>query len=121
MPASLHERYAPEGREELESIQRYMRQLLAAQHFKCAMMSLKLPEQDPNEGIAALDGLMRTLEKKHRQLGMRINILRMQPDVVIPTSTGLDRYVSLLEVECRRLAADQKKLGMPVQWRAMEF
>ena len=103
MPASLHERYAPEGREELESIQRYMRQLLAAQHFKCAMML-----QAPNEGIAALDGLMRTLEKKHRQLGMRINILRMQPDVVIPTSTGLDRYVSLLEVECRRLAADQK-------------
>ena len=51
---------------------------------------------------------MRSLEKKHQQLGMRINILRMQPDIVIPTSTGLDRYVSLLEVECRRLAADQE-------------
>ncbi|CAE7168455.1 unnamed protein product, partial [Symbiodinium necroappetens] len=121
MLESLHERYAPGGREELESIQRYMRQLPAAQDFKGAMMTLRrwklakqraqslgLPEQAPNEGIAALDGLMRSLEKKHQQLGMRINILRMQPDVVIPTSTGLDRYVSLLEVECRRLAADQE-------------
>ncbi|CAE7467613.1 GIP, partial [Symbiodinium sp. CCMP2592] len=121
MLESLHERYAPGGREELESIQRYMRQLPAAQDFKGAMMTLRrwklakqraqglgLPEQAPNEGIAALDGLMRTLEKRHQQLGMRINILRMQPDIVIPTSTGLDRYVSLLEVECRRLAADQE-------------
>ena len=65
---SLHERYAPGGREELESIQRYLRQLPSAQDFKGAMttfrrwklarhraQSLGLPEQAPNEGIAALE------------------------------------------------------------------
>ena len=121
MLESLHERHAPGGREELESIQRYLRQLLTTQDFKGTMMTLRrwkpakqrtqslgLPDQAPNEGVAALDGLMRSLERKHQQLGMRIDILRMQPDVVIPTSAGLERYVSLLEAECRRLAADQE-------------
>ena len=41
MLESLHERYAPGGREELESIQRYMRQLPAAHDFKGAMTTLR--------------------------------------------------------------------------------
>ena len=118
---SLHEKYAPGGREELESIQRYLRQLPAAQDFKGALMTLRrwklakqraqnlrLPEQAPNEGIAAMDSLMRVLEKKNQQLGMKINLLRMQPDMIVPSTAGLDRYVALLEVECRRLASDQE-------------
>ena len=118
---SLHERYALRGREELESIQRYLRQLPSAQDFKGAMTTLRrwklarhraqslgLPEQAPNEGIAALDSLMKVLEKKHQQLAMKINLLRMQPDVIIPATSGLDRYLSLLEVECRRLASEQE-------------
>ena len=118
---SLHEHYAPGGREELESIQRYLRQLPSAQDFKGAMttrrrwklarhraQSLGLPEQAPNEGIAALDSLMKILEKKHQQLAMKINLLRKQPDIIIPATSGLDRYLSLLEVECRRLASEQE-------------
>ena len=78
MLESLHERFPPGGREELESIQRSMRQLPAAQDFNGAMMTLRmwklakqraqslgLPEQAPNEGIAALDRLMRTLHDDH--------------------------------------------------------
>ena len=118
---SLHERYAPGGREELESIQRYLRQLPSASDFKGAMttirrwklarsraQSLGLPEQAPNESIAALDSLMRVLEKKNPQLAMKSNLLRMLPDIISPTTAGLDRYLGMLEVECRRLASDQE-------------
>ena len=86
---SLHERYAPGGREELESTQRYLRQLPAASDFKAAMttmrrwklargraQSLGLPEQAPNESIAALDSLMKILEKRNTQLAMKLNLLR---------------------------------------------
>ena len=118
---SLHERYAPGGREELESIQRYLRQLPSASDFKAAMttitrwklargraQSVGLPEKAPNESIAALDILMKMLEKKHTQLAMKLNLLRMQPDLILPAASGLERYLSLLEVECRRLASDQE-------------
>ena len=118
---SLHERYAPGGREELESIQRYLRQLPAASDFKAAMttmrrwklargraQSLGIPEQAPNESIAALDSLMKILEKRNTQLAMKLNLLRMQPDIIIPATSGLERYINLLEVECRRLASDQE-------------
>ena len=70
--------------------------------------SLGLPEQAPNESIAALDSLMRSPEKKNQQLSMKINLLRMQPDIIIPATSGVDRYLSLLELECRRLASDQE-------------
>ncbi|CAE7378607.1 unnamed protein product, partial [Symbiodinium sp. CCMP2456] len=118
---SLHERYSPGGREELESIQRYLRQLPAASDFKAAMttirrwklargraQSLGLPEQAPNESIGALDSLMKILEKRNTQLAMKLNLLRMQPDIIIPATSGLERYLNLLEVECRRLASDQE-------------
>ena len=118
---SLHERYAPGGREELESIQRYLRQLPAASDFKAAMttmrrwklargraQSLGLPEQAPNESIAAWDSLMKIIEKRNTQLAMKLNLLRMQPDIIIPATSGLERYINLLEVECRRLASDQE-------------
>ena len=32
----------------------------------------------------------------------------MQPDIIIPATSGVDRYLSLLELECRRLASDQE-------------
>ena len=51
---------------------------------------------------------MRSPEKKNQQLSMKINLLRMQPDIIIPATSGVDRYLSLLKVECRRLASDQE-------------
>ena len=39
---------------------------------------------------------------------MKVNLLRMQPDVIIPNTAGLDRYVALIEAVSRRLASDQE-------------
>ncbi|CAE7336713.1 unnamed protein product, partial [Symbiodinium sp. CCMP2592] len=127
---SLHERYAPGGREELESIQRYLRQLPSAQDFKGAMTTLRrwklarhraqsvgLPEQAPNEGIAALDSLMKVLEKKHQQLAMKINLLRMQPDIIIPATSGLDRLemLELLKVARWSLLRRRRQKGWDIR------
>ena len=118
---SLHEKFAPGGTEEVESIQRFLRQLPSAANAKTGLSTLRrwklagqrasnlgLPGQAPNEGISAMDSLVRVLERKNTQLAMKINLLRIQPDIVVPTMTGLNRYVAMLEVECRRLASDQE-------------
>ena len=117
---SLHETVAPGGREEITSLQKFLRSLPPAasgrgilttlrrwQLATARAASLELPPQAPNEALSAIESLVKTVEKGNAQFSMKLNLLRLQQDVIVTTKSGLDRFILCVEQEARRLSADE--------------
>ena len=117
---SLHETVAPGGREEITSSQKFLRSLLPAASGRGILTTLRrwqlataraapleLPPQAPNEALSAIESLVKTVEKGNAQFSVKLNLLRLQQDVIVTTKSGLDKFILCVEQEARRLSADE--------------
>ena len=87
------------GEELTATLRRYR---LAQQRAK----HLDIPQQAAHETIAALDTMVRPLERKHQPLSVRLGILRLQSNNQIPTIDGVERNLKILEAEAIKLQAE---------------
>ncbi|CAE7207770.1 unnamed protein product [Symbiodinium sp. CCMP2592] len=57
--------------------------------------------------VSAIESLVKTVEKGNPQFSMKLNLLRLQQDVIVTTKSGLDRFILCVEQEAHRLSADE--------------
>ncbi|CAE7540631.1 RE1 [Symbiodinium natans] len=118
---SVIERFSPGGTSEMTSLLQYQRCLPTANSYKELLKILRkfdlartrttylqLPGLPAHEVIKSLDGLTRTLERKNPALAMRLNLIRMTPEVMVPSETGVQRMLTTLVQEGRRLQAEDE-------------
>ncbi|CAE7371500.1 RE1 [Symbiodinium natans] len=118
---SVIERFSPGGTSEMTSLLQYQRCLPTANSYKELLEILRkfdlartrttylqLPGLPAHEVIKSLDGLTRTLERKNPALAMRLNLIRMTPEVMVPSETGVQRMLTTLVQEGRRLQAEDE-------------
>ena len=68
---------------------------------------LGIPTQPAHELVAALDAMVRPLERKHQPLSVRLGILRLQANIQLPTADGVELYAKILETEGIKLQAEE--------------
>ena len=118
---AVMERFSPGGTAEMSSLLQFQRTLPTAGTFKELLGTirrfelvkgrseyLKLPPIAAHETIRSLEGLTRNLEKKHSSLAMRLNLIRLTPEVVVPSEVGVQRMLTTLVQEGRRTQAEDE-------------
>ena len=110
---ALYESYTPGGVREKSSLLQYLRAPPAAntgEELTSTLRRYRLAQQIPlqaaHESVAALDIMVKPLERKHQPLGVRLGILRLQSNIQIPTQDGVELYVKVLEAEAIKLQAE---------------
>ena len=68
---------------------------------------LGIPTQPAHELDAALDAMVRPLERKHQPLSVRLGILRLQANIQLPPADGVELYAKILETEGIKLQAEE--------------
>ena len=118
---AVMERFSPGGTAEMTSLLQFQRALPTAGTFKELLGTirrfelargrsefLKLPPIAPHEIIRSLEGLTKNLEKRHASLAMRLNLIRLAPEIVVPSETGVQRLLTTLVQEGRRMQAEDE-------------
>ena len=118
---AVMERFSPGGTAEMTSLLQFQRALPTAGTFKELLSTirrfelakgrseyLKLPPIASHETIRSLEGLTKNLEKKHPALAMRLNLIRLTPEVVVPSEAGVQRLLTTLVQEGRRMQAEDE-------------
>ena len=118
---AVMERFSPGGAAEMTSLLQFQRALPTAGTFKELLNTirrfelakgrseyLKLPPIAAHEIIRSLEGLTRNLEKKHSSLAMRLNLIKLTPEVVVPSEAGVQRLLTTLVQEGRRMQAEDE-------------
>ena len=116
---AIYEQMTPGGIREKNSLLQYLRSPPASntgeeltatlRRYRLAQQRAKhldIPQQAAHETIAALDAMVRPLERKHQPLSVRLGILRLQSNIQIPTIDGVELYLKILEAEAIKLQAD---------------
>ena len=116
---AIYEEMTPGGIREKNSLLQYLRsppasntgEELTATLRRCRLAQqrarhLDIPQQAARETVAALDAMVRPLERKHQPLGVRLGILRLQSNIQIPTVDGVEFYLKILEAEAVKLQAE---------------
>ncbi|CAE7231546.1 unnamed protein product [Symbiodinium sp. CCMP2592] len=117
---SIYEQMTPGGIREKNSLLQYLRTPPVANHgeeltatlrrYRLAMQRaahLAIPALAAHESIAALDLMVKPLEKKHQALSVRLGIMRLQSNIQIPTPEGVEVYMKVLEAEAMKLQAEE--------------
>ena len=117
---AVYEHMAPGGIRERSSLLQYLRAPPPASNGEELMNTLRrfrleqqravhlgLPTQPAHELVAALDTMVRPLERKHQPLGVRLGILRLQSNIQLPTADGVALYAKVLETEGIKLQAEE--------------
>ena len=117
---AVYEHMAPGGIRERSSLLQYLRAPPPANNGEELMNTLRrfrlaqqravhlgLPTQPAHELVAALDTMVRPLERKHQPLGVRLGILRLQSNIQLPTADGVELYAKVLETEGIKLQAEE--------------
>ena len=107
---AIYEQMTPGGIREKNSLLQYLRSPPASntgeeltatlRRYRLAQQRAKhldIPQQAAHETIAALDVMVRPLERKHQPLSVRLGILRLQSNIQIPTIDGVELYLKILE------------------------
>ena len=131
---AVFEQYAPGGVAEKTSLTTFLRGLPTAKSFtevlatlrrlrlaKARAELLKLPPIPAHEMLQSLNAVVRDLERRTPTLSTRLSTARLQPDVLVPTDTGVVSMCSLLESEARRLSADEVKKGSVDTHNAVDY
>ena len=118
---AVMERFSPGGTAEMTSLLQFQRALPTAGTFKELLSTirrfelakgrseyLKLPPIAAHEIVRSLEGLTKNLEKKHASLAMRLNLIRLTPEVVVPSEAGVQRLLTTLVQEGRRMQAEDE-------------
>ena len=116
---AIYEQMTPGGIREKNSLLQYLRSPPASntgeeltatlRRYRLAQQRAKhldIPQQAAHETIAALDTMVRPLERKHQPLSVRLGILRLQSNIQIPTIDGVELYLKILEAEAIKLQAE---------------
>ena len=69
--------------------------------------SLSMPSVAAYEELQALGALVRNLERKHDRLRTVLGLLRTRPEIVRPTTAGVDSFLELVEQQLQLLSADE--------------
>ena len=98
---AIYEQMTPGGIREKNSLLQYLRSPPASntgeeltatlRRYRLAQQRarhLDIPQQAAHETIAALDTMVKPLERKHQPLSVRLGILRLQSNIQIPPSTA---------------------------------
>ena len=114
------EHMAPGGVRERSSLFQYLRAPPPANNGEELMNTLRrfrlaqqravhlgIPTQPAHELVAALDAMVRPLERKHQPLSVRLGILRLQANIQLPTADGVELYAKILETEGIKLQAEE--------------
>ncbi|CAE7505257.1 unnamed protein product [Symbiodinium microadriaticum] len=120
MLEGVFERFIPGGVEEKTSLYRFLRALPSASGFKDLLATLRrmklartraatlgLPGIAPHELVASVNAMTKKLEGKHASLATRLNLLRLSPELIVPSEAGLNTLVATLETEARRMGAEE--------------
>ena len=123
---SVYESMTPGGIREKSSLLQYLRapppagtgeELMAGlRRYRLAQQRAKqlaIPDQAAHESIAALDHLVKPIEKKHQALSVRLGIMRLQANIQIPTPEGVEIYTKILEAEAMKLQAEDTSRTKP--------
>ena len=118
---AVMERFSPGGTAEMTSLLQFQRALPTAGTFKELLGTLrrfelargrseflKLPPIASHEGIRSLEGPTKNLEKRHASLAMCLNLIRLTPEIVVPSETGVQRLLTTLVQEERRTQAEDE-------------
>ena len=116
---AIYEQMTPGGIREKNSLLQYLRSPPASntgeeltatlRRYRLAQQRarhLDIPQQAAHETVAALDTMVRPLERKHQPLSVRLGILRLQSNIQIPTVDGVELYLKILEAEAIKLQAE---------------
>ena len=116
---AIYEHMTPGGIREKNSLLQYLRsppssntgeELTATlRRYRLAQQRAKhldIPQQAAHETIAALDIMVKPLERKHQPLSVRLGILRLQSNIQIPTPDGVELCLKVLEAEAIKLQAE---------------
>ena len=98
---AVYEHMAPGGIRERSSLLQYLRAPPPANNGE------ELMNKPAHELVAALDTVVRPLERKHSPLGVRLGILRLQSNIQLPTADGVELYAKVLETEGIKLQAEE--------------
>ena len=116
---AIYEHMTPGGIREKNSLLQYLRSPPASstgeeltatlRRYRLAQQRAKhldIPEQAAHETVAALDAMVKPLERKHQALSVRLGILRLQSNIQIPTNDGVELYLKILEAEAIKMQAE---------------
>ncbi|CAE7864913.1 unnamed protein product, partial [Symbiodinium sp. KB8] len=78
-----------------------------ASHEVGKSTSCYLPGIAPHELVASVNAMTEKLEGKHASLATRLNLLRLSPELIVPSEAGLNTLVATLETEARRMGAEE--------------
>ncbi|CAE7399595.1 unnamed protein product [Symbiodinium pilosum] len=117
---AVYEHMAPGGVRERSSLLQYLRAPPPANNGEELMNTLRrfrlaqqravhlgTLTQPAHELVAALDAMVRPLERKHQPLSVRLGILRLQANIQLPTADGVELYAKILETEGIKLQAEE--------------
>ena len=118
---SLLEVLNPGGKEEVKSLQQWVRSPPTSQTFDEAfkvlrrwqlavsrLSTLGLPPLSAHEKLGALDSILQKLEKKSEPLRFKLQALRMAPEIRRPQDAAVQQMLSQVEEEVRILQADER-------------
>ena len=118
---SLLEVLNPGGKEEVKSLQLWVRSPPTSQTFDEAfnvlrrwqlavsrLSTLGLPPLSPHEKLSAMDGILQKLERKSEALRFKLQALRMAPEIRRPQDAAVQRMLAQVEEEVRILQADER-------------
>ena len=118
---SLLEVLNPGGKEEVKSLQQWVRSPPTSQTFDEAfkvlrrwqlavsrLSTLGLPPLSAHEKLGALDSILQKLEKKSEPLRFKLQALRMAPEIRRPKDAAVQQMLSQVEEEVRILQADER-------------
>lgn len=111
----------PGGKEEVKSLQQWVRLPPTAQTFDEAfkvlrrwhlavsrLTTLHLPPSSVHEKLAAMDAILQKLEKKSEPLQFKLQALRMNPEIRRPQDRAVQDMLAQVEEEARILQADER-------------
>ena len=118
---SLLEVLNPGGKEEVKSLQQWVRSPPTSQTFDEAfkvlrrwqlavsrLSTLGLPPLSPHEKLSAMDGILQKLERKSEVLRFKLQALRMAPEIRRPQDAAVQSMLAQVEEEVRILQADER-------------
>ena len=118
---AIYEQMTPGGIREKNSLLQYLRSPPASntgeeltatlRRYRLAQQRarhLDIPQQAAHETIAALDTMVKPLERKHQLLSVRLGILRLQSNIQIPAVDGVELYLKVLEAEAIKMQGKQR-------------
>ena len=100
----------PGGAAEMQSLQAFVRNLKPVNSAKEGLSIGKIQGYGfaPFEELGVLGTLALNLEKRHDRLRTMLSLLRTRPEIIRPTSEGVDMMINLLDQQFQLLHADEQ-------------